>query len=101
MEFEGSVGVVSTVVREDIQERPHKVEALPSHVGDQEDGAYPLANELCSGVNALLAIADKSWDLSGAWTLHDLGDLSNGFLENIGWADINLGHHYHDGDVES
>lgn len=100
MELERSVGVVSTVVGEDIQERPHKVEALSGHVGDQKNGAYPLADELCSGVNALLAVANKGWYLSGAWTFHDLGDLSDGFLEDIGGADINLGHHHHDGDVE-
>ena len=47
MKFERSVNLVFAMVGDDIQECPYVVERLTSHVGNLEDRAYPLANELC------------------------------------------------------
>ena len=48
-----------SVVREDIQESPHKIQILSSDVGDLEDGTYPLTDELSCSVDGVLAILDE------------------------------------------
>ncbi len=46
MEFKGRFGVVVAVVRQDVEEGPHQVEAFAGDVGYLEDGTYSLADEL-------------------------------------------------------
>lgn len=92
--------MVVPVVRQHVQEEPHKIEVLAGDVGHLEDGAYPLADKLSRRVDALFAVCDKGWHLSGAGTLHDLVDLADGLLENVGRANVNLGDDDHDGNVE-
>lgn len=49
VEFEGCLGVVVAVMRQDVEEGPHQVEAFAGDVGYLEDGAYSLADELGLG----------------------------------------------------
>ena len=63
MEFEWCLSIVVAVVRQDIQECPHQVEALASNIGDLEDGAYPLADKLCRGLDGLITVLDENGNL--------------------------------------
>lgn len=47
VELEGSVGIIMSVVRKDVKESPYEVKRLSCHIGDLEDGANTLADELC------------------------------------------------------
>lgn len=100
VELEGGVGVVAAVVGEYVEERADEVEVLARHVGHHEDGADALADELRGRVDALLAVADEGGYLAGAGRLHDLGDLRHRLGQDVGRADVDLGHHHHDGHVE-
>lgn len=101
MELKRRLRVISSVVRQDVQEGPDKVEILSCHVGHEEHGAYPLAHELSCRVYALLASLDESRNLARSRTLHDLGDLGYCLLENVGRANVDLGDNHHDRDIQS
>ena len=63
VEFERRLSIVVAVVRQDIQECPHQVEALASNIGDLEDRAYSLADKLCCGLDGLVTVLDKNGNL--------------------------------------
>ena len=63
MEFERRLSIVVAMVRQDIQECPHQVEALASDIGDLEDGAYPLADKLCCSLDGLVTVFDENGNL--------------------------------------
>ena len=46
MELERSIGVVTTMMWQDIEECPHEIQVLTCDVGDLEDGADALGDEL-------------------------------------------------------
>jgi len=68
MELERGVGIVMAMVRKDIEERPHEIQVLAGDVGDLEDGADSLADELSRGVDALLSVLDEDGDLASTRT---------------------------------
>lgn len=100
MEFEGPIGIVIAVVRQNIEERPDEIEAFAGDVGNLENGTYSLADELGSSLNGFIAVLDEDGDFPGAWRLEDAGQLSYGLLENLRWADVDFGDHHHDWHIE-
>lgn len=64
VELERGVGVVMAMVRKDIEERPNEIQVLAGDVGDLEDGADSLTDELSRGVDALLSVLDEDGDLA-------------------------------------
>ena len=53
-----------------------------------------------SGVDAFFASLDEDGDLARPLGFEDLRELGDGFLENLGRADVDLGDNDHDGNVE-
>lgn len=92
--------MVVAMVRQHVQKGPYKIEVLAGDVGHLEDGTYPLAHKLGRRVDALFAGCDKGRHLSRPRALHDLVDLANGLLEDVGRANVNLGDDDHDWHVE-
>lgn len=88
------------MVRQDVEERAHQVEVLTSYIRDLEDGADALADELACRVDALLVVGNVGWQLARAGAAHDLVDLGDGLLQDVGWADIDLRDDDHDWHVE-
>jgi len=100
VEFEGCLGIVVAVVREDVEEGTHEVEAFAGHVGDLEDGADALGDELSGGRNGLLAVLDQNGDFACPGGFQDAGYLGDGLFEDVGRADVDFGNDDHDGDVK-
>lgn len=100
MELEWRISIVPSVVRKNIQESSHEVQVLSCDVGNLKYWAYSVTDELSGRVDALLPILDKGWHLAGSRASHNLGDLCNCLLQDVGRANVNLGHDNHDGHVE-
>ena len=60
VEFEGCVGVVISVVRQYVEERPDQVEGFARHVRDLEDGADALADELGGRFDGVFSGLDEN-----------------------------------------
>lgn len=80
MKFERSFGIVMTVVWDDVEEGANEIERLTSYVGDLEDRADTLADELSGGIYAFLLVFDEDWNFPCARRLENLGQLSDGLL---------------------
>ena len=89
-----------TVMRQDIEERPHKIETLTSNIGYLEDWTYPLADELCRCVHRLHSVFNEDWYLSCPLRLENADKLRNSLLQNLRWANIDLGDDHHDGHIQ-
>lgn len=100
VELEGSFGVIVAVVWDDVEESADEIERMASYVGDLEDWADTLTDELCSGVYAFLLVLDEDGYFSGAGRLENLGQLGDGLLENVRRTDVDLGYANHDWDIE-
>ena len=66
VEFERSVSVVVAVVREYVEEGADKVKGFAGDVGDLEDGADALGDELRSGLDSVGAVFDENGDFACA-----------------------------------
>jgi len=51
-------------------------------------------------VDALLAVLDEDWNLPRSWRLENLGELGDGLLQNLRWANVDFGDDNHDWDVQ-
>lgn len=91
MELERSVDVVLSVMGKDVHEFADEVERLSSDIRDLEDGTYSLTDELCCCVDALLAVLDEDGDLASSGRLQDLGELSDGLLQNLRRTYVDFG----------
>ena len=100
VELEWSFCIVMAMMRKDVQESPDEIQRLSSHIGDLEDRAYPLGNELSSCVDTLFPILDEDWDFACAWGFEDSRDLLNSLFEDLRWADVDFGDDYHDWDIQ-
>lgn len=85
---------------EEVEELPHELQILPSHVGNLEDRADTLRDKVSAHGDDVIARVDKQGDLPAAGGLEDLGELLQGLLEDVGGAHVNLGHHDEHGDVQ-
>ncbi len=98
MEFEGAVGVVVAVVGKDVEEGSDEVEGFAGDVGDLEDGTDALGDELRCGLNGICTVFDEDGDFASTGRLEDAGELGDGLLQDLGWADVDFGdddHHWH------
>ncbi len=100
VELERSLSIVVPMVRQNVQECSDKVKTFTGNVGDLEDGANPLADELSGSLDGFIAVLDKNGNLPCARRLEDASELCDCLLENLRWTNINLGYHYHDWDVK-
>lgn len=100
VEFEGGLGVVVAVVREDVEEGAHEVEAFAGHVRDLEDGADALGDELSGGRDGLLAVLDQDGNFARAGGFEDTRYLRDGLFEDVRRANVNFGDDDQDGDVK-
>lgn len=100
MELKRGIRVIPSMMGEDVQERPHKVERLARDVGHEKDRTYPLTDKLRSRINALLTRTYKRRHLPRAGALHYFRNLRQRLLEDVGRANVNLGDDDHDRDVE-
>lgn len=101
VEFKRSIGVVVSMVWENIHERPHQIQRLSCDIRDLENRADSPRNELCRCVYAILPVLDEYWDFPRSLGFQNLGKLSDSLLENLGRTDIDFGDDYHYRDVES
>jgi hypothetical protein len=65
-----------------------------------EDRTNATGHELRSRVDALFPVLDEDWYLPCAGRLEDLGQLSDGLLKNLWWANVDFGDDDHDGYIE-
>ena len=63
VEFEWRLSIVVAMVRQNVQECPHQVEAFAGDIRDLEDRAYSLADKLCCGLDRLVTVLDKNGNL--------------------------------------
>ena len=101
MKFKGRFRIVVSMVRENVQECPHKVKALPCDVGYLEYRADSLAHKLRCSIDGLFAILDEHRNFSCPWRLQYFGELSDGILQDLGRAYIDFGDNNHDRHVKS
>ena len=101
MKLERSFSIVVAMMWKDIQERPYEIQRFSCNIGDLEDRAYPLGNELSGGIDTLLLVLDENWDLPRARTFQYFGDLLNCLLQDLGRTNIDFGDDNHDWDVQS
>ena len=80
VKFEWSFGVIVTVVWDDVEESANEIERVASYIGDLEDWADALTDELSSGVYAFLLVLDEDGDFSGTGRLENLGQLCDSLL---------------------
>ena len=98
MEFEGGVGIVVAMVGEDVEEGSDEVEGFACDVGDLKDGADSLGDELCRSLDGVGAVFDKNGDFAGAGGFENAGQLGDGLLQDVRWANVDFGdddHHWH------
>ena len=87
-------------MRKYVEESPHQIQALPSHIRDLEDRTYPLTDKLCCCIDGVFAILDEDWNFSSSRRFQNLRELGNCLLQNIGGAYINFCYYYQDWDIE-
>lgn len=92
--------VVVAVMRQDVEERSDEIKAFAGDVGHLENWTYPLADELGGSFDSLVTILDEDRDFSGARRLEYASKLRNCLLEDLRWANVNLGYHDHDRNIE-
>lgn len=100
VEFEGGVGVVIAVVRKDVEECADKVQGLASDVGDLEDGADALRDELGGGLDSVGAIFDEDGYFPCTRRLEYASQLGDGLLQNLRRAYVNLCNDYHHRNIQ-
>ena len=100
MELERGLGVVVSVMRQNVEESTDKVQTFASDVRNLKDRADTLRDELTSSLDGFLPVLDKDRDLSGTRRFEDAGELGDSLLQDLGRADVNFGDDYHDWDVE-
>ena len=66
MKLEGGFGVVVAMVGKNIEECADQVERFAGNIGDLEDGADALGDELCGCLDSVSPVLDKDWDLPRA-----------------------------------
>ena len=100
VEFEWSLGVVVPVMGQDVEERADQVETFTRDVGNLEDGADALRDELAGGLDGFLVVLDENRDLAGAGGFEDARQLGDGLLQDLRRTDVDLGDNDHDWDIE-
>lgn len=60
-----------------------------------EDGADALADELSGGFDGVFSVLDEDRNFAGAGRFENAGKLSDGLLEDLGWANVDFGDYYH------
>lgn len=80
VELERSLVIVVAIVRQDIQECSHKIEAFASNIGDLENGTDSLADELCGRLNCLLPVLNEDRNLPCSLRLENASELDDGLL---------------------
>ena len=96
VKFKRCLSIVMPMVRQDIQKRPYKVKALPSHIRDLEYRTNTLADKLCGCVDGVLPILDEYRDFPGTRRLQYSSELCDSVLKNVRRTDVYLcyDHHY-------
>ena len=100
MKLERCIGIVVAMVRQDIEERSHKIKAFSRDIGYLEDGTDPLTDELSCGFNSILAVFDKDWDFASTGRFQYSGYLSDGLLQDVWRTNINFGNDDHDWHIQ-
>ena len=100
MELKWRLSIVITMMRQDIQEGPDKIKALPSNVRDLKDRTYPLADELGCGLNGLITVLDEDRNLLSSRGFQYPCQLGDSLLQNLRWTDINLSYDNHDRHIQ-
>jgi hypothetical protein len=98
-ELKISAGIISAVMRQDVQKRSYKIQILSRDVGHLKYRTYPLADKLSCRIDTFLTVSNEDGDFASSWRFKDFGDLLDGLLENIGRADIDFGDDDHDWDI--
>ena len=100
VELECRLGIVVTVVREDVEKRADQVQILARHVRDLKDGTYTLAHKLGGCIDALLVVLDENGYFPCPGALENPRDLGDGLLQNLRRADIDFRDNHQDRHVE-
>ena len=101
MKLERGIGVIVAMVGKDVEERANEVERFTGDVGDLKDGADALGDELGGGLDSIGTVFDEDGDLPCAGGLEDAGQLGDRLLQDLRWANVNLGDDHHHRNVQS
>ena len=74
---------------------------MAGNIGDLEDGAYSLGDELSGGLNGLPTILDEDGDFASTRRLQDTGELGDGLFQDLWRANVDFGDDNHDRNIQS
>jgi hypothetical protein len=100
VKLKGCISIVVSVMWEHVEKCTYEVEVLSCHVGYLEDGTDATGDELSGSGYARGMVVDEDGDFASSGRFEDLGQLSDGLLQNVWWADVDFGDYYHYRDVE-
>ena len=101
MEFELGLRVIMAMVRQDVQEGADEVERFACNIGDLEDRAYSLGDELSCSLDGLSTVLDKDGDFASTGRLQDTGELRDGLFQDLWRANVDFGDDNHDRNIQS
>lgn len=89
-----------TLVGQNVEECPHKIETFASDIGDLKDRTYSLADELRSRLYRLFTVLDEDGDLPCSLRLENAAQLGDRLLKNLWRANIDFSDDNHDRHIE-
>lgn len=96
MKLERALGIIIAMMRENVEESPHQVQAFAGDIGYLENRTDALAHKLSGRFNSLLTVFDEDWDFSGSGRLQYSSKLSDSLFEDLRRANVDFGYHNHD-----
>lgn len=85
---------------QEIQKRPYQIKAFSGHIRNLENRTYPLTDKLCRSIDSVFAGFYEDRNFSCPGRLEYSSQLGNRLLQNLRWADVDLGNDYHDRDIK-
>lgn len=95
MKLERALGIIIAMMRENVEESPHQIQAFTGDIRHLKNRTDALAHKLSSRFNGLLTVFDEDWDFSGSGRLQYSSKLSNSLFEDLRRANVDFGYHNH------
>lgn len=100
VKLERSIGVIIAMVRKNVEEGTNEVKGFAGDVGDLKDRADSLRDKLCGGLDSISTVFNEDGNLPCAGRFEDACQLGNGLLQDLRWANVNLGDDHHHRNVQ-